>query len=94
MSAAETHSRVSGSREDFMRNLILAITAVAMLGVSAAAVEAMPSVDTAGLAAAPVQYVEKTVVVVTRGGVRPVRTVCTVRRGPMGRVTKVCRTIR
>ena len=77
-----------------MRTLFLAIVAVATLGVSAAAVEAMPSVDGSGLAATPVPYVEKTVVIVTRRVVRPVRTVCTTRVGRMGRVTKVCRTVR
>ena len=77
-----------------MRNLFLAVAAVATLGVSAA--EAMPSIDTSasGLAAAPVPHIEKTVVIVTRRVVRPVRTVCTTRIGPRGRVTKVCRTVR
>ena len=78
-----------------MRNLFLAVTAGAVLCVSAVAVDAMPSVDASGLAATPVPHVEKTVVVVTtRRVVRPARTVCTTRVGAMGRVTKVCRTVR
>ena len=79
-----------------MRNMFLAVAAVASLGVSAA--QAMPSVDASGLAsgfaAVPVPHIEKTVVVVTRRVVRPARTVCTTRIGPRGRVIKVCRSFR